>query len=77
MFSAPLLILSANSSRASGDGGFAFPARLISPNFSPNAQRRDFASSIRCYSPPRLVLRPVGPDKWGRRAVLKQSKLLR
>src|SRR5262249_55630564 len=44
--SSALLILLANSSRASGNHGFAFPGRLISPRFRPNDPRWEFASSI-------------------------------
>jgi hypothetical protein len=48
--SVPVLILLANSSRASGNPGFAFPARLIPRSFGPNDSRREFANSIPCCS---------------------------
>jgi hypothetical protein len=42
----PTVILLANSSRASGNAGFASPRRLILPSFRPNDPRREFANSI-------------------------------
>jgi hypothetical protein len=39
---------------ASGNPGFASPARLILHSFRPNDAWREFADSIRCYSSPEV-----------------------
>src|SRR5262249_44064271 len=42
----PTSTLVANSSRASGNAGFASPGRLTLPSFRPNDPRREFATSV-------------------------------
>jgi hypothetical protein len=61
LFYSQLLIPLANSSRASGFHGFAFPARLILPFYRPNDPRREFADGIRCYQNPEETVAQPDP----------------